>query len=242
MHGGRNNAPRAAKGAEMTRRRAIFIALMCLVLGAIFNVLQIAYSSLMGDGIDSGKIDWNNAMMHCAGEVRLNAVPESGWPRRSTPRSYEWITYIVSEQDAHGAPIENEYLVGQFTRGWPCPAAVGWMTFMPDRAVRFDALLDLETVTSPAFADGAVLPLKLMPIGFLVNIAFFAIMLCPWIWLSLWLVSQILTRNRRILRLWKHRCPFCGYPFGSSPVCTECGKDVSKWNPSCATKQMMQES
>ena len=217
----------------MTKRRAIFTAMLCLAIGAVLNVLEIAYSSLMGDGIDSGKISRHNAMMHCAGEIRLNAVPESWWPIRDASESYEWIAYIVVATNPDGSTRETQYLVGQFTRGWPCPAAVGWMTHMPDGMVRLDSLFDWGTATSPQFAGGAVLPLKMNPSGFLINTLFYAGLLYAIIFAP--------GAVRRRLRLRKNRCPFCAYPFGASPVCTECGRNVTKWNPSCATKQMMRE-
>jgi hypothetical protein len=31
---------------------------------------------------------------------------------------------------------------------------------------------------------------------------------------------------RRLVRRWRHRCIACGYPIGTSPVCTECGREV----------------
>ena len=43
------------------------------------------------------------------------------------------------------------------------------------------------------------------------------------------IISAILAiRLRRLTRGKRGRCPACGYPTGTSPVCTECGREVTK--------------
>lgn len=74
----------------------------------------------------------------------------------------------------------------------------------------------------PKFQYGSILgghrpALPLRPIwrNFAVNTLFYA--------LILWLVVRGPFVLRRIIRQRRGRCPGCGYPVGSSAVCTECG-------------------
>ena len=57
--------------------------------------------------------------------------------------------------------------------------------------------------------------------GFLVNTLFYTAIL--------WLIFALLFGIRSRLRLRSRRCPHCNYPFGESPTCTECGRDVARW-------------
>jgi len=68
---------------------------------------------------------------------------------------------------------------------------------------------------------GRYLPLKPMLPGFLINTLFYALLL--------WLLFAFPFTLRRRLRLRNNRCPHCNYPFGESPTCSECGRDLSRW-------------
>jgi hypothetical protein len=64
-----------------------------------------------------------------------------------------------------------------------------------------------------------VLPLIPMPLGFAANTIIYAAALWPIVYL---LPRTILRWSRRRRKL----CPYCAYPTGPSPVCTECGRPV----------------
>ena len=63
-----------------------------------------------------------------------------------------------------------------------------------------------------------VLPLTLIWPGFLVDSVFYAA--------ALWAAIRGPIEVRRIVRRRRKLCPWCGYPIGASPVCTECGEPV----------------
>ena len=67
----------------------------------------------------------------------------------------------------------------------------------------------------PGMKDTAV-PLRLVPLAFVVNTIFYAAVLC--------LLAFGLFPLRRFIRVRRGRCPKCAYPMGESAVCTECGK------------------
>ena len=65
-----------------------------------------------------------------------------------------------------------------------------------------------------------LVPLEPMPAGCLVNTLLWAVMLA--------VVQGTRVRCRERVRLRRHRCPRCAYPFGTSSVCTECGQAMTE--------------
>ena len=63
-----------------------------------------------------------------------------------------------------------------------------------------------------------VIPLRPIWPGFALNTLFYAALF--------WLLLCGPFALRRLIRVKRGRCPACGYPVGTSPVCTECGRDV----------------
>ena len=61
-------------------------------------------------------------------------------------------------------------------------------------------------------------PLRPLWPGFALNTVFYALLLWPL------LAAPGIVRRRR--RLKRGLCPACAYPIGTSPVCTECGKEL----------------
>lgn len=105
--------------------------------------------------------------------------------------------------------------------GWPLLTLVSWQSWdseqfdahhwgirwLPDRDPR------LQQIDPPA------LPMYPMWRGFILNSFFYAIMLVG--------AFRIPLAGRTWLRERQSVCPACGYPRGSSPVCTECGEALS---------------
>lgn len=77
--------------------------------------------------------------------------------------------------------------------------------------------IPLTTKSLPEF-DSPILPLRPIWPGFAVNMLAYAGLL----W-GLFLSGSAL---RRALRAYRRQCRTCGYPIGTSPVCTECGAAV----------------
>ena len=69
-------------------------------------------------------------------------------------------------------------------------------------------------------AADRVLPLRPLWRGFVGNTVFWAF--------TLWLAVMIPRWLRGLIWLLRSRCAHCGYPVGTSPVCTECGRRISR--------------
>lgn len=90
-------------------------------------------------------------------------------------------------------------------------AAGGWPLVMPH-----EQRTDLG---APQF----VYPLVPIPLGFVANTLFYALLLCTFL-----LIPRHLRRRSRRRR---GLCRKCAYPIGASPVCTECGAPISSAAP-----------
>ena len=67
-------------------------------------------------------------------------------------------------------------------------------------------------------ASPRMLPLRPLWPGFAINTVFYAAVL--------WGLFAFPFALRRTIRRRRGQCPACGYPVGTSPRCTECGKPV----------------
>lgn len=68
----------------------------------------------------------------------------------------------------------------------------------------------------PASLANVVLPLRVIPMGFAQNTAFYGA--------AFLLFATMIRSARAMSRTRRGLCPACAYPRGSSPVCTECGE------------------
>lgn len=78
-----------------------------------------------------------------------------------------------------------------------------------------------DDATVPLASGGAMprcLPLRVLPLGFLMNAVLYAA--------GLWLFLVAPFTVRRLVRRRSGRCVHCGYLIGSNEVCTECGNAV----------------
>ena len=94
--------------------------------------------------------------------------------------------------------------------GWPvrCLRSDSWWSFM--MGGHTSGLIKLGTTS---------LPIRPIPTGIALDTLFFAAILL--------LARRLLARAFRYCRIRRHLCPLCGYPFGTSPVCTECGRELA---------------
>jgi len=109
-------------------------------------------------------------------------------------------------------------------RGWPWLSMAGHLQLREDWEMIEEShwAIPLDT-PKPLFLGGRFLPLRPLWPGFVVNTILYAVVL----WMAL-AGSVALRRWRRIGR---KRCPACGYPRGTSPVCTECGEPLPSDRP-----------
>jgi hypothetical protein len=147
------------------------------------------------------------------------------WPA-ATPHAKAWpAPDSWSESAAFGyrhydvrasapAPGVNGYSMDLQLYGWPLPVLEQkqmWWNWG-------DPALSNPATGLPE-PDPAI---RLLPIGLVVNplvigIGAFAVLIGPWI---------LFVAIRQRLRSRVGGCPFCGYPVGVSPVCTECGRTL----------------
>ncbi len=106
--------------------------------------------------------------------------------------------------------------------GWPFPALTGAHTSANSEFHRHDARGRAMAQPSGQDRSGRELMLPIRPRwpGLLANSVFFGA------------VALVLVRGpgmiRRIVRRHRHRCMACGYPWGVTPCCTECGVPVKE--------------
>jgi len=120
--------------------------------------------------------------------------------------------------------------------GWPCLGLEGWIledgtpgrpAFLP--SIHYAIGLPNNYVNASRLSMQRVLPLKPMWPGLLKNWVFWTAAVVM-IWMIPWTA-------RRIVRRIRHRCAACGYPVGTSPVCTECGRRVTAMEPRINTDE-----
>lgn len=92
-----------------------------------------------------------------------------------------------------GTPTGTVFWSGNDGRGWFEVPALGYFKILPSRR------------------------LPIMPVwsGLVLNSLLFAV--------PFWVLIRLPSQMRRRLRRIRGRCPGCGYPVGTSDVCTECG-------------------
>lgn len=114
--------------------------------------------------------------------------------------------------------IESLHALFEDARGWPLPALMA--VHSSDTTYASWTTTWGVPLTSDQGRWGVPRALPLRPIigGFVVN------------WLAFgtcaYLVLFWIGHARRASRRRRNRCPACGYPIGSSPLCTECGTSI----------------
>ncbi len=115
--------------------------------------------------------------------------------------------------------------VGIHRAGWPFRALQYQLDesaasrFMAPTARPRWALVVPPRLIVPRFLSDCPLPLRPLPVGFVLDTLIYASIVIP---LAAWLAARVRARARRRRGL----CPSCGYPVGVSPVCTECGAAI----------------
>ena len=108
--------------------------------------------------------------------------------------------------------------------GWPCLS----MEAVRSRFNRGGTPVVLRSALVPPdwvapannhWSTSPLLPLKPVWPGFVVNWFVYTA--------ATWLVVFSFPIARRVVRIRRHCCPSCGYPIGTSPVCTECGHTLA---------------
>lgn len=113
----------------------------------------------------------------------------------------------------------GEY-IGDFVRvGWPFRAVGGGWCMGQDGRVTYVTAIDVEVggfLNETWTVD--FIPVGVIWSGVAMNTTFYA--------LILWAVVRGPSRLRRYIRKRRHLCRNCGYPTGTSSVCSECGTQL----------------
>ncbi len=163
---------------------------------------------------------WSGAARSTAGA----AIYVSIWGLRHDPSDdADSATFVPSWAGAHKPSIRrtsNLHVDARVVdaRGWPIVSL--WREqeltdFRINRVILSWAGLQRSALLTLVPSN---LPLRPIPHGFTIDSLFYAA--------CLWVVVTIPVTVRRRLRVRHRLCPACGYPAGTSAVCTECGANL----------------
>jgi len=114
--------------------------------------------------------------------------------------------------------------------GWPYAAMEGWLeyqrtVFTPAFPPKYHfAIVDKKRVIqADRISVERMIPLRPIWPGFVMNWLFWS--------LAFGLLWLAVIAGRRFVRHLRRQCGSCGYPVGTSPVCTECGRRVKPMEP-----------
>jgi len=143
-----------------------------------------------------------------------------GWPEDpAEPLVPSWGQFV--------SPIGNtardaNHAAAAVSRGWPLPALSGgflirWRAdWIPEVTKYSSVLLDpIEPGDLNSWMSVRVIPLRPLPLGFLVNTAVYA--------LAGWIVMTVPPTIRRSIRRRRGLCPQCGHTLAGVTRCPECG-------------------
>ena len=130
------------------------------------------------------------------------------------------------------ATRSGRYASHQCRAGWPLPALEAWQ--ITDRTVTqqffyWDAEVSAKSFhwgiefkrrgkTAGPQVNPVMLPMFPLWVGFFTNSAIYA--------LPFAIIMTIASACRLLIRRFRNQCSVCGYPRGTSPVCTECGEPL----------------
>ncbi len=208
------------------RRRTVTFLIFTLAGSA--TTVAVAWACAMWADIPSGQLE---RIMYDAGEQIPQKVPD--WTDdlpEGFPESVAWTTvyprglgvrYVELESYSHDELYTyfDLYFVYVVYAGWPFDAlrARAWA---PSSPPELDGALvvDSRDFAPPLYNMQRLLPVDVEWSGLVVNTIFYGGIL--------YLLVRRPEAIRRFFRIRRAACAACGYPIGSSPVCTECGGEL----------------
>jgi len=223
-------------------KRSIIKVMVLFVIGAIMNV-AVAWGSVLAirlpmdagvlvtpDGLvddDSFRFGWRARVAVAPGVTRVgywefhfcgnesdsdppplhDSIP--WWSERSF--SIEGFRKVIPTQEARGWPMRTlwcEYEFSEASRDVRSSTSLGGIT----------APLPYSFFIADEYR--AALPLRPIWPGTVINAIFYSMIL--------WALFAMPGMIRRRWRVRRGRCAACGYPTGTSAVCTECGNKVNE--------------
>lgn len=189
--------------------------MVCLVLGAIVNV-AVAWS--LSAFVNHSHIEGVDPV---EAQFIWRAYAQQ---RPSEPQSFECVMIrgagstmitVFPEYSRTEIEVQPDWVV-MWRCGWPKNSFAAGIDFYGPQE-RWTCALK-NPISFGALPS--ILPYQPLSVGLIVNTTFFAALV--------WLCIRGPVEARRRWREYKHRCGACGYPRGASPVCTECGADLSR--------------
>ncbi|MBL1217557.1 MAG: hypothetical protein D8M59_08675 [Planctomycetes bacterium] len=202
-------------------RRSLCTAVIFLILGAIVNVAVAWGCVLWSSPRDMIRGPWPTPLPEGWTEPDSDSIGQQGFGIQCM-----WgVVAVPVDRDTHGSTGTS---LCAWLAGWPCHSL-----FMDRHFPMFAGdLYDLGNFSAPTqFQDGITIPgwfqsrssavcLPTRPLwsGFAADTLLYAVVL--------WLLIARPFHLRRWRRIRRGLCENCGYPIGTSPVCTECGEKV----------------
>lgn len=208
-------------GGVNTRRRWTLL-MLCLLAGAILNIA----------------VAWGCALLSQTGTTSAQQMPENvafallakyagaelTW---NSPYGMHWknfgVEVLTVQADAQTGHSESPTSTALEVRyGWPALALCSGR-WIPDttKPQNMKVVQGVKVPPLPRLGyDGGYLPTSPLWRGMVINTLFYAAMV--------WMLIRGPFEAQRRWREWNGRCGACGYPRGTSSVCTECGADLTK--------------
>lgn len=220
---------------EVMPRRAVIRVMSFLLLGAIVNV-AVAWACALW-AFDDSSIRSINEWPDAEGGDRERLLANhyqgrEGW--RTVVGDYDGFgvarrSFIQLSSDGVYSSDGQPDLV-RIEAGWPMPALTGSFWTMGSRlnsriqqSIPIPIRLVYPSNTRATADDCTLVPILPLWPGFAINTLLYAA--------TLWLLFAGPFALRRAIRRRRGLCIACGYPIGSSPVCTECGAAVTSKQP-----------
>ena len=197
------------------KRRLLTVAIF-LLLGAVVNAFVAWGAALRADYLwEWTTAEWvfGNDQWHGSDPGRFELRPDAAFiATDSCVEATKLVQYHILPDDpgAFGLSVRAGWPALGFTGEMWASAKDGWQNRFVSGAV------DLET-PGPG-SRWRLIPWRPLWPGFAANTMLYAAML--------WLLARAWSWIRQYLRARRGLCPGCGYPAGSSPVCTECGHQL----------------
>lgn len=213
-------------------RRVIRLSVLFVVLGAALNMLVASACALLISpepqtrGVDTTTL----AALRREFFERAGPDPGGSDPGRLFVSvahrcpGVEFLDVMVEDRDTSSDFLRGPAPYIAYTRaGWPMRALEGEWHHNASRVARritphtkWGISIERWTVRGDRMLIPRMIPLRPRWPGFAINLAF-------WTCVAAW-GCGLVVGSRRFIRWRRHLCVACGYPIGSSPVCTECGR------------------
>lgn len=214
-------------------RRHVRLIIICLLIGVIAN-LTVAWVTLWNvrfaaaktivphDGDHPALTWWRDRAPDAIGPDQLRAV------QSFRARGVDIDTVFSGRRTAARDDSAGRYI----RAGLPYLSveAMHWVTITVEADGTRRRLHDVEgglriPAVNRGFEPGGscVLPWWPMWPGAVINTLIFSALA--------WIVIVPPLMARRAFRRWRRRCQWCGYPIGTSSVCTECGRPLARHRP-----------